>query len=182
MSILDNLSNSTFVQDIVRGAMTNLDLDIDNTITERMLQATSEVPHNLAIYEEIGRYYGIDNIEDLNTAGLIDGDISFYKYYLQSNILNYAIENKSKKVIGVSDKYNRGDINLDFDYRHLIKIQTTLGLYGHCLINMLNVGNVPDELEYEIIEPYRFTVYEDGNGDNVYKVYIDEEYQIPQAW
>lgn len=168
MSLMDNVKET-----ITKPIVTIIDNRIDDILKGAKIESSGEymsiadirnAPKEIAdedeVYSLIGQEYGLESMSEyLNTKGMSNYSLSFYKKYLNSNYLNMIFNSINDKVISSTTKFYIGEQEIPFDLSVIKNISDCILKFGACLLNYI------DET-IQVIEPYR------------YKKISDDEYYI----
>jgi len=132
------------------------------SMLDNLQKAKCEVPavtdEYIKLYNVLGLPY---NTTYFNLWGLYTGTLPFYNKFVKSNGLPMILDGKANKVIDATTGYeNRATDEQDitkeqFRRRALFKdLQRKKDLYGRAFMNIKNVGVIPQELNFDVIEPF----------------------------
>lgn len=127
--------------------------------------ALIEIPPNLWGYEMMFIAQGSSiNKNDLNNKGISERSIPYYVKYLSGCDTRKMFEAISDKVVSASTRTivrdAKGEIKEEHatDIDKLKELDSALATYGRAAIFITNTGDTANELTFEVVEPYRYSI------------------------
>lgn len=149
--------------------------------------AKTEIPEIALPYVRIMNAFGFEVSDRIaNLFGFETGTLTFYKSHARTNSLKLIMNGKAQKVIDSSTGYvEKLDIEertdtTEEDSEHneetsdivptpikarslLQLLQKKMGLYGRAMANVNAVGETPNDLRFDVIEPFRYGFREENS-------------------